>query len=75
MFIEKVVCLCAKIREAIDSISFQYRLLALHNQIRNLSSIDEKRKRMLLKHKCENELLRVDFLLIKICFMREYNFF
>lgn len=69
----KVVRLCAKSREAIDSpVSF----LALHNQIRNLdtepelkklqqlkdetgelSSADEKRYRM-LKRKCENELLR-----------------
>lgn len=69
----KVVRLCAKSREAIDSpVSF----LALHNQIRNLdtepelkklqqlkdetgelSSTDEKRYRM-LKRKCESELLR-----------------
>jgi regulator of nonsense transcripts 1 len=69
----KVVRLCAKSREAIDSpVSF----LALHNQIRNLdaepelkklqqlkdetgelSSADEKRYRT-LKRKCESELLR-----------------
>lgn len=69
----KVVRLCAKSREAIDSpVSF----LALHNQIRNLdsepelkklqqlkdetgelSSSDEKRYRT-LKRKCESELLR-----------------
>ncbi|CAF4463145.1 unnamed protein product [Rotaria socialis] len=69
----KVVRLCAKSREALDSpVSF----LALHNQIRNLesepelkklqqlkdetgelSSADEKRYRT-LKRKCESDLLR-----------------
>ena len=70
----KVVRLCAKSREAIDSpVSF----LALHNQVRNmesvpelqklqqlkdelgeLSSADEKRYRT-LKRNCERDLLQV----------------